>query len=193
MKAQSSALLGPDLVTLALFQLGGADHVVDTEDVAMRVAKLAPGRFAWRKYPEQVDLEHVRVVLSDAKKARCGTLVSGTGKTGWGLTQAGLKRATELDQRAPAAAAPPRAGRYSPETAWVSRERARLLSTAAFGKATAGQPLTPRDAEQFFRVDEYVSESARQQRVVRLLAAFASDPGLVGVIRRVADHLEGAR
>src|SRR5262245_4834111 len=72
-----------EVVTLAVFLLGGDEQVVDTEDVAMKVNAIAPGRFSWRKYPEQVNLELVRVFLSDAKKPEFGGLVSGSGARGW--------------------------------------------------------------------------------------------------------------
>jgi hypothetical protein len=44
---------------------------------------------SWRKYPDQINLELIRVFLSDAKKKKHGLLL-GAGKTGWRLTQAGL-------------------------------------------------------------------------------------------------------
>src|SRR5258706_12932137 len=78
------------LVALALYLLGGEATLVDTEDVAVRVHELAPGRFSWRKYTDQINLELVRVALSDACKGG-EALVSGTGRTGWSLTAAGRR------------------------------------------------------------------------------------------------------
>ena len=46
-----------EMVTLAVYRLGGAQRAVDTEDVAVEAHKLAPGRFSWRKYPDQINLE----------------------------------------------------------------------------------------------------------------------------------------
>ena len=80
-----------EIVTLAVFLLGGARRPVDTEDVAVRAHELAPDRFAWRKYPEQINLELIRVSLSDAKKPKNGPMVDGSGDTGWSLTPAGLQ------------------------------------------------------------------------------------------------------
>jgi len=79
-----------EIVTLAVYLLGGDQHAVDTEDAAIKTHELAPGRFAWRKYPEQINLELVRVYLSDAKKPEKGDLLVGSGRTGWSLTKAGL-------------------------------------------------------------------------------------------------------
>ena len=71
-----------EIVTLALFHLGGETRFVDTEDIAIKAHDLAPGQFTWRKYPEQINLELVRVSLSDAKKPENGILVSGSGTKG---------------------------------------------------------------------------------------------------------------
>src|SRR2546423_1359275 len=51
----SPQLTRPEAVTLALYALGGADASFETEDVAIRVAEIAPGMFAWQKYPERID------------------------------------------------------------------------------------------------------------------------------------------
>lgn len=56
-----------ELVTVAVYLLGGELRKIDTEDTAMKAHEIAPGRFAWRKYPGQINLELVRVALSDAK------------------------------------------------------------------------------------------------------------------------------
>src|SRR2546422_2691079 len=80
-----------EVVTLAVFLLGGDQRPVDTEDVAVKAHELAPGRFAWRKYPDQINLELIRVFLSDAKKPKNGAMLDGSGDTGWSLTPAGLQ------------------------------------------------------------------------------------------------------
>ena len=86
--SQSTA---PEVAAVALFLLGGATNVIDTEDIAVKAHAIAPGRFAWRKYPDLVNLELVRVALSDARKRENGALVSGKGKSGWSLTPAGAR------------------------------------------------------------------------------------------------------
>ena len=56
-----------ELVVLAAYLLGATLRLVETEDIAMKAHQMAPLRFAWRKYPEQIDIERVRVRLSQAK------------------------------------------------------------------------------------------------------------------------------
>lgn len=70
------------IVTLAVYLLGGDQQAVDTEDAAIKAHELAPGRFSWRKDPEQIHLELIRVYLSNAKEAHKGALVVGSGRTG---------------------------------------------------------------------------------------------------------------
>jgi hypothetical protein len=52
-----------EIVTLAAYLLGGDTQYVDTEDVAVKANELAPGRFTWRKYRNQINIENVRTFL----------------------------------------------------------------------------------------------------------------------------------
>src|SRR5258708_38983805 len=52
------------------YLLGGASRSIDTEAVAVKRHELAGSLFSWQKYKEQINLELVRVSLSDAKKAK---------------------------------------------------------------------------------------------------------------------------
>src|SRR6185437_1094281 len=88
-KLTNSDLSQAEVVAIAVYRLGGSQRAIDTEDVAVEAHKLAPGRFSWRKYPDQINLELIRVYLSDAKLKH--DLLLGSGKTGWRLTQLGLK------------------------------------------------------------------------------------------------------
>src|SRR5262249_58250391 len=92
-KSLTTDLSQAEAVTLALYRLGGAQRAIDTEDAAVEAHRIAPGRLSWKKYPDQINLELIRVFLSDAKK---NELVVGSGRTGWRLTQRGLKSAKEL-------------------------------------------------------------------------------------------------
>lgn len=79
-----------EIAVVALFLLGGRSGSIETEDVAVQMNILAPGRFNWRKYKDQIDIDNIRSSLRDAKKKRNGALVSGSEKEGWRLTQSGL-------------------------------------------------------------------------------------------------------
>src|SRR4051794_31005847 len=80
---------------LALYDLGGGRRAVDTEDIAMRAAQVAPKLFRWKKYPEQIDLEAVRLGLK-GNKAHSPPYVTGSIRTGWQLTVDGLRQCEGL-------------------------------------------------------------------------------------------------
>lgn len=181
-------------MTLALHSLGGATELVDTEEVAMRVHELAPGRFSWRKYPEQINLELVRVFLSEAKSERSGALIAGSGRTGWSLTAAGRKWAEGpgqdlLDRDLTRARSEKSAGSVD-EVRW-QRERVRLLALVAFAGWERGTQLTNADAESVFRIDRYVTGRSRDIKVARLIEMFKDDPELSHFVAAAADALRG--
>ena len=71
-----------EIVTIAVYLLGGDSKYVDTEDIAIKTNELAPGRFTWRKYPEQINIDNVRKRLSDAKNVKKGGFLLGSFKKG---------------------------------------------------------------------------------------------------------------
>ena len=170
-----------ELVTLALYLLEGHRHVVDTEDVAVRVHKLAPGRFSWRKYPDQINLELVRVYLSAAKDSSRGGWIDGTGKSGWTLTPSGLEwakgNAQRFVDRDLTRRREERPGGSVDEQRW-QRERNRLIKTPAWAKWVSPEKgnIVPRDAAEVFRIDSYAVGRTRDLKITRLRELFDSDP-----------------
>lgn len=185
--ASDGSLANHEVVTLAVYLLGGASQAVDTEDVALKANQIAPGRFTWRKYPDQINLEIVRVYLSDAKKPQKGSLLMGSGSGGWFLTTNGLalarKRLPELQ-----AVDTSRANLGVRERRWVETERARILADPAVEKwrSGGGAAVTAQEVEALFRVDEYVRGEARTRKVTRILNTFADDPALGQALRELA-------
>jgi hypothetical protein len=56
---QTSGHLIPqaDIITVAAFLLGAERKPVDMEDIAVKANEIAPKRFSWQKYKDQIDLE----------------------------------------------------------------------------------------------------------------------------------------
>ena len=182
--SKSNELSNHEIVTLAVFLLGGDKKRIDTEDIAVKANELAPGRFTWRKYLDQINIENVRAFLSDAKKQKNQALLHGAGKDGWILTEAGLafsaKRVkdlglVDLSRRAMS----------MKERNWGRRERERMLSSDAYAKFESGHPeeITLQEAESFFRVDAYVVGDARAEKVLRAINWFGEDKELGPLIR----------
>lgn len=181
------------VVTLAVFLEGGDSKAVDTEDVAVRANQLAPGRFSWRKYPEQINLEIVRVYLSDAKE-KAG-LVVGSGRTGWSLTPAGLKWARTTSKKILgqdlSRSRDEVSGGSVDERRW-RRERARLLSTSAWERWTTGskEDVDAKQAAEVFRIDSYAEGRMRTMKITRLRSLFAEDSELLPFLEAMAQILE---
>ncbi len=196
-KSQKKSLTEPsqiDIVTLAVFLLGGDQHVVDTEDVAIEAHSLAPGIFCWRKYPEQINLELVRVVLSNGKKGANGSLLTGSGKSGWMLSRAGLTwvrrnskklLGTDLDRRREQS----RAGSID-ERRW-RRERARIISTSAWSKwLQRNVTVTVREAAEVFRIDSYAVGSMKTAKITRILALLGEESEFAEFLTRMAELVQ---
>jgi hypothetical protein len=185
-----NAFVNHQIVTLAVYLLGGETRAIDTEYVAVKAAELAPGRYNWRYYPEQINIELVRTFLSDAKKKRCGQYVTGSTNEGWMLTQAGTTFSRENVHRLGCEnLAVPR--KSQADKKWLRRERARLLATAAFAKFLSGEydAISPSDAATFFRLDEYVTGTARERKVARIVNAFHDDPELLVAVTKILELL----
>lgn len=170
-----------ELIILTALQLRGGDRFpVDVEDVAIQADALGPGRFRWRKYSEHINIQTIGKLLRDAKKRG---LSRGSSASGWMLTDEGLAALAGLS---PLGVQPVRIARSRGDRAWLLNERQRLLTEPAFTKISNGDvALSKRDAERFFRLDEYVQGDARLARIDRLMRAFGRDPVLGETIQRV--------
>ena len=81
-----ATLANHEVVVLAAYLTGAESTSVDTEDIAIKANDLAPGRFGWRKYKEQINIDAVRKRLWDAAKPEKGAYLIGSDKLGWRLT-----------------------------------------------------------------------------------------------------------
>lgn len=170
-----------ELVTVAVYLLGGATAAIDTEDVAVKVNELAPGRFAWRKYPDQINLELIRVYLSAAKSR--DKYISGSGRTGWTLTARGLawaeSAAPELAGSDLTRRREERQAGSIDENRW-RRERNRIMRTDAWLRWAEGQgdAISSREAAEVFRIDSYAIGRTRDLKVARVREMFKDDSEL---------------
>jgi hypothetical protein len=182
-----------ELVTLAVYVLGGDTRPVDTEDVAKKVDGLAPGRFTWRKYKDQINLELIRVFLSDAKKPANGGFVAGSGRSGWTLTSAGREWAenrgrkllgTDLTRAREESRA-----QSLDENRW-RRERARIQTSSAWALWTRREQIGLREAAEVFRIDTYAQGRTRDLKIARVREMFTGDGELAPFLDALASILE---
>ncbi len=192
-KDLTESLSQPEIVTLAVYLLGGDRGPVDTEDVAVKAHELAPSRFSWRKYTDQINLELVRVSLSDAKKPKYGARVDGPGERGWTLTAAGLEWAKVTIDAVPemnlARLREDGRGGGVQEQRW-RRERERILKTKAWQAAAAGEAVSARDAQEVFRIDSYAVGRMRTLKITRLQSLFNEDAKMSAFLDHMSNLLE---
>jgi len=187
----------PEFVTWVVSLLGGTEKRVDTEDVAVRAYELAPSRFGWRKYPQHINLELVRVYLSDAKKREHGQLLTGSGKTGWSLTRKGLDWIHEAGSRLGAfepTDSPTRSRRAgSVDTNRRDREHRRIMTLSAWQRWSNGEKaIPPPEAREVFRIDSYATDSVREAKMTRLKAMFSDDKELASFLTHISQELDKA-
>lgn len=181
----------PELVTLALGELGAAEHAVETEDVAVKAHELAPTAFAWRRYPEHINLELVRVALVDASRGKAGPMAQGRGRGGWVLTDRGVAWLDQNRERLLSALGRhPQAGGVrvkQPESQHRERERIRVTRLDAWRKWSTGEPVSALEGSSVFRVDQYTSTHNRLTKVRSLRQLFDADPELGRFLTEMAN------
>lgn len=176
-----------EIVTLAVYLLGGDAQYIDTEDVAVKANELAPGRFTWRKYRDQINIDTVRKRLWDAGTPGKGSYLTGSEKKGWMLTSAGLRFATKnIDLMGSADLSKERHGLK--EKQWLRSERIRMLSCSAYEKVLNRRvdEVTLQEAEEFFRIDAYVTGLAREHKIMRAATTFGDDHELSQAVNILA-------
>lgn len=180
-------LANHELVTIAVYMLGGDKDYIDTEDVAVKADELAPERFRWRKYPEQIDLEKVRKRCHDARRADKGGYLIGSPNKGWMLTEAGVvfARSTsgtidkEKLRRKPMS---------EKERRILLKEKRRLMETSAFQKFSEGksEEISCAEAESVFRLNDYMGAEAREKKITRIANSFLGDEEMQDFVKCAA-------
>lgn len=181
------SLSNSQVVVLAAYLAGAAKGYADTEDIAIQAAQIFPGRFSWRKYPEQINIEAVRKRLWDAASEKMGRLLTGSDRDGWLMTEAGLEFCKDNERMLN------KSIESSPhlkqkEGAWATREKIRMQAEVAFQKWKDGRldEIVPVEAERFFRIDDYIVGDLRRSRVKRARDIFAADQAMTDAIDEIA-------
>lgn len=175
-----------EIVAVAAYMAGAATKTVDTEDIAYKANEIAPGQFTWKKHKDQINIELVYKHLWDLTKLDKGEYVSGNKNDGWMLTAAGTAFAEKSVERLDGAEQKMR--RPQKEEAWIKRERARMQNETAYEKFMNGKPgeITVREAEKFFRIDDYIVGEGRQRKIRQAENVFQGDPKMGAAVSKIA-------
>jgi hypothetical protein len=168
-------LSNPEILTLAVYLRGGAVSPVDLEDAAIEAFNLAPKKFNWKKYEDQIDLRIIQYALQDACKPKIGYL-KGSSKHGFMLTQSGLNWAENYDESKQLSTT----SRKSSVADLLLREQARLRKSHAFEKFINGNAvqITLMDFREFARVNDYFPEYIKKQRYHKIDNVVENDQNL---------------
>jgi hypothetical protein len=137
-----------EIIIIAVYLLDGHKKYIDMEDIAMKVNEIAPGRFTWRKYPEQINLKKIEIRLCESRNLEKGGYILGTIKKGWMLSEKGLQYAKEhikelknIDLS--------RAPMNKREMILRHREKERMLASIAYEKVISNESdyITSKEAE----------------------------------------------
>jgi len=180
-----------EIVTIAVYLLGGTSAYIDTEEIAMKVNELAPGRFTWRKYPDQINIENIRKRLSDGKNVKKGGFLLGSTQKGWMLSNNGLKfcKTRIKDIKINNLSRKPISKR---ELNWKKHEKNRMVSCVAYVKVVENRldEITKPEVEEFFRVDDYIVGEARERKLARIVNTFGEDPELGSIIKVLYERIQ---
>jgi len=162
-----------DVTVIALYQLGGALRYIHLEDVALKAAQLSPKAFSWKKYPEQINLETVRLALKNELGAKIKRVL-GSIRDGWMLTPQGLLWCLANVSGAT---------NQSP-VEQIHKEIARIKKSEAFNKLAEDKvnEITDNDLKALLRIDEYFSQRNRSERILALANAAVIEPQLKPVL-----------
>ena len=162
-----------DVTIIAVYQLGGALRYIHLEDVAVKAAELSPKAFSWKKYPERINLEAVRIALKNELEAKTKRVL-GSIRHGWMLTPHGLSWCLE---------------NVSGETSQspieqIHKEIARIKKNEVFNKVASSRmaEITDDDLKAVLRIDEYFSPRNRSERILAFANTAVIEPQLKPVL-----------
>lgn len=189
-KKNSKIFSNQEIVTIVVYLLGGDAKYIETEDIAVKANEIAPGRFTWKKYHDQINIKNINAFLYDAKKTKNGAFLNGSEHDGWLLTESGLgfvkkniRHLKGIDLS--------RERLTDKELKWIKIERTRMLCSDAYLKYqhNEAERITPNEVDKFFHVDEYVGENKRKQKVERIFNCFKDDPELGDLVKSLAKQI----
>ena len=180
---KDNKLSNQEIVTIALYNLGGGIGSFSIEQIATEADKLAPGRFRWKTNPEMISDSNTWDALSNARKKKYILQQAQEKNTdSYMLTEEGIKFAKQnlnkiknFDQ--------------SKVRIPVSRElydntKSRLQATEAYKKMTSNRAneISSREYNDFFRLNNYMKNTQKNEKIQKIKNLFIADKELKKVI-----------
>lgn len=168
-----------DIVTIAVFQLGGIMHYIHTEDIAIKAAELSPRSFSWEKYPERVNLEVVRLALKYELSSKSSRIAGGI-RNGWMLKPRGVDWCVNSKNFVVS----------ETNKALINKEIVQAQASSAYYKIMNGKitDISDVDIKSLMRINEYFSTRDIKERVLALTNIAVIDPNLSQVLDCLITH-----
>ena len=149
-----------ELVTIALYEIGGATKSKETEDIAVKADEIDTERFKWKnkKYKSFIDKSLILESLKAAKNRAIGSFLSGNDDKGWILTSTGLKFSKNSKNIFSGLVI--RKKRLTKiEKNYLLREEYRIINSDAYNKYINDQKkeITNNDLKKLFKIDDYTT------------------------------------
>jgi|TARA_A100001015_G_C15017766_1_gene726357 hypothetical protein len=183
-----------EIVTIALYNLGGGIGSFDIETIAKEADKLAPGRFRWKTDPSMISDSNTWDALSNARKKKYILQQAQEKNTdsylltedGVEFAKSNIKKVKEFDQGK---------ARIPISKELYDNTKLRLISSSAFKKAKENklEQLSQREYNDFFIINDYMKNIKKNEKIQKLKNLFVSDKELKTIIDKIASTKIGVK
>ena len=187
-------LSNQEIVTIALYNLGGGIGSFDIESIAKQEDKIAPGRFRWRTDPNMISDSNTWDALSNARKKKYILQQAQEKNTdSYLLTEEGIKfsknnikKIKSFDQGKI---------RIAVSKEIFDNTKARLQSSIAYKKVLENKinEISSREFNDFFRLNDYMKKNQKNEKIQKIKNLFISDKEFKKIIDLIAETQNGGK
>jgi integrase len=187
-------LSNQEIVTIALYNLGGGIGSFDIESIAKEADKIAPGRFRWRTDPNIISDSNTWDALSNARKKKYILQQAQEKNTdSYLLTEEGIKfsknnikKIKSFDQGKI---------RIAVSKEIFDNTKARLQSSIAYKKVLENKinEISSREFNDFFRLNDYMKKNQKNEKIQKIKNLFISDKEFKKIIDLIAETQNGGK
>ena len=185
---EKNKLSNEAIVTIALYTLSGGTRSLDLETIAKKADELAKVRFRWISDKDMICTASVRDALYNVRQKPKEYILQKSKK--YLLTEKGLKFAeANLGKIKKFDQSKSRIRGLDKEI--YENTKNRLISTQAYQKVKNNKEneINIKEANQFFRLNDYMTISQKKEKVQKIKNLFINDKEFKQVIDRIANQI----
>jgi|TARA_B100000315_G_scaffold167946_1_gene156456 hypothetical protein len=185
---EKNKLSNEAIVTIALYTLSGGTRSFDLETIAKKADELAKVRFRWISDKDMICTASVRDALYNVRQKPKEYILQKSKK--YLLTEKGLKFAeANLGKIKKFDQSKSRIRGLDKEI--YENTKNRLISTQAYQKVKNNKEneINIKEANQFFRLNDYMTISQKKEKVQKIKNLFINDKEFKQVIDRIANQI----